>query len=114
MLEGVKLTCKVVQSEPLKSLVVESTFPQGVEAMTDDEILATLGAGIETIYHPCASCRIGERHSGGVVDPELKVHGVDGLRLCDASVFPEIVSGHPVATVCCVAERAADIIKGKI
>ena len=59
-----------------------------------------------------SSARMGTDPANSVVDLELRVHGVRGLRVCDASVFPDTVSGHPAIPVLAVAERAADIIKG--
>lgn len=59
-----------------------------------------------TEYHPCGTCAIGQ-----VVDEKLKVHGVKGLRVVDASVFPGNVSGNILSTVYAVAERAVDLIK---
>ena len=53
--------------------------------------------GTETLYHPMCTCKIGAKDDGGVVDIALKVHGVNNLRICDASVFPDAVAGHPVS-----------------
>ena len=58
-----------------------------------------------------STARMGTNPMNSVVDLELRVHGVRGLRVCDASVFPDTVSGHPAIPVMAVAERAADIIK---
>ena len=51
---------------------------------------------VETVYHPASTCRMAPREEGGVVGSDLRVYGVQGLRVCDASVFPWIVSGHTV------------------
>ena len=59
-----------------------------------------------------SSARMGQNPSTSVVDPLLRVHGIEGLRVVDASVFPDQVSGHPCVPVMAVAERAADLIKG--
>lgn len=56
----------------------------------------------------------GKESAGGVVDSDLRVHGIKGLRVCDASVFPDIPSGHPAAAVIAVAERFADVLKGVV
>jgi choline dehydrogenase len=55
---------------------------------------------VDTLYHPASTCRMAPLEEGGVVDAKLKVYGVDGLRVCDASVFPWLVSGHPVRPFC--------------
>ena len=60
-----------------------------------------------------STARISQTPETGVVNPELKVHGVKGLRVVDASVFPSQVSGHPVSTVVAIAEKAADMIKSE-
>jgi choline dehydrogenase-like flavoprotein len=62
-------------------------------------------------YHPAGTCAMGKRETGGVVDERLRVHGVKGLRVVDASIFPLMTRGNPITTVYAVAERAADMIK---
>lgn len=62
-------------------------------------------------FHPVGSCAMLPRDKGGVVDEKLKVHGVKGLRVCDASIFPMAPRGNPISSVYAVAERGADIIK---
>ncbi|KAJ6458822.1 GMC oxidoreductase [Mycena vitilis] len=79
---------------------------------TDDEIEAWTRMHGQSTGHPTSSARMGASPSTSVVDSKLRVHGVKGLRVCDASAFPTQVSGHPAAVVVAVAERAADLIKG--
>ena len=62
-------------------------------------------------FHPVGSCAMLPRDKGGVVDDKLKVYGVKGLRVCDASIFPMAPRGNPISTVYAVAERGADLIK---
>ena len=62
-------------------------------------------------FHPVGSCAMLSRDKGGVVDDKLKVYGVKGLRVCDASIFPMAPRGNPISTVYAVAERGADLIK---
>ena len=92
-----------------------------------------VAASAETIYHPVGTCKIGKESAGGVVDSDLRVHGIkvrpvfsllivelsdpavpQGLRVCDASVFSDQVSGHPQAAVIAVAERFADLLKSQM
>ena len=69
---------------------------------------------VGSYYHPAGTCRIGVRpEDGAVTDPQLRVYGVDGLRVADASVTPVIPNAHPNATVLAIAERAADLILGR-
>ncbi|MBO0801451.1 MAG: GMC family oxidoreductase N-terminal domain-containing protein [Nocardiopsaceae bacterium] len=68
---------------------------------------------VSSYYHPAGTCRIGPgQHQDAVLDPELRVHGITGLRVADASVVPVIPNAHPNATVLAIAERAADLIRG--
>jgi 4-pyridoxate dehydrogenase len=81
----------------------------GIEVVqTDDEIDAFIKRNATTAHHPASTCAI-----GAVVDPELRVHGIEGLRVVDASVMPDLVSAHINACVLMIAERASDLIRGK-
>ncbi len=76
------------------------------------EILAWLRGSIETDYHPCGTCRM-DNDPLAVVDVEMKVRGLEGLRVVDASVLPKIVSGNLNAPTQMIGERAADFIRGR-
>ncbi|KAI0268887.1 GMC oxidoreductase [Gloeopeniophorella convolvens] len=81
------------------------------DQITDDELRAYIRDHALPIFHPTSSARIGPDAESGVVDAALRVHGVQGLRVCDASVFPSQVSGHPAAVVVAVAEKTAEMLK---
>jgi len=78
---------------------------------SDAELEEIVRERVETVYHPTSSCRMAPMDQGGVVDSELKVYGVDGLRVCDASIFPSIVSGHTAGACYATGEKLADQIK---
>ncbi|KAI0369253.1 GMC oxidoreductase [Pilatotrama ljubarskyi] len=81
------------------------------EKITDDEIIDFIKKAGQSALHPTSSVRMGTDPKTSAVDPELRVHGLDALRVVDASVFPDQVSGHPCALVIAMAERAADLIR---
>jgi choline dehydrogenase-like flavoprotein len=85
-------------------------LPVSAAAQTDAQIEQFVRDHADTIYHPVGSCRMG---SGvmDVVDAQLRVHGMQGLRVVDASIMPRIVGGNTNAPVIAIAEKAADLIK---
>jgi choline dehydrogenase-like flavoprotein len=82
------------------------------DVRTDEQIRSAIRARADTIYHPVGTCRMGN-DVRAVVDPQLRVRGVDGLRVIDASVMPTLVSGNTNAPVVMIAERAADLLRGQ-
>ena len=107
---GVELARRILGTPALAGLVGELVEPPpGVRDET--AVAAFIRQQTETLYHPVGTCRMGQDELA-VVDPELRVRGLDGLRVVDASVMPTIVRGHTSAATMMVAERAADLICG--
>lgn len=81
---------------------------------SNDEIDNWIRDTLETCYHPVGTCKMGDANAPGVVvDPECRVQGLQGLRVVDASIMPEIVSANTNATAIMIAEKAADMIRGR-
>jgi choline dehydrogenase len=110
LVAGVKLAREIAAAEPLASAAGRELFP-GPDVTSDDDIEADVRRRVELIYHPVGTCRMGS-DDGAVVDPELRVRGVAGLRVADASIMPLIPGGNTNAPTIMVAERAADLIRG--
>jgi len=95
-----RLCHKIAQQEPISSLLEHECdrpdLDHRLHLKSDAELEEIVRERVETVYHPTSSCRMAPMDQDGVVDSELKVYGVDGLRVCDASIFPSIVSGHTV------------------
>jgi choline dehydrogenase-like flavoprotein len=106
---GVDLVREIV-AQPALSRYTGRELTPGPSVATPDQIEAELRRDTELIYHPTSTARIGTEQTG-VVDPDLRVHGLTGLRVVDASVFPTITRGNTNAAVYMVAERAADLIR---
>ncbi len=111
LIEGVKLSRELFAQAAFAPYRTGELFP-GEGARTDAEIAAFCRAKAETIYHPVGTCRIGS-DAMAVVDPQLRVRGVDGLRVVDASVMPSLIGGNTNAPTIMIAERAADLILGR-
>ena len=84
----------------------------GADVQTDDQIDAWVRETMESTYHPCGSCRMGE-DAMAVVNSDLKVRGLEGLRVIDSSVFPSEPNANLNAPTIMLAERASDIVRGK-
>ena len=84
----------------------------GTELVDDDELEADLRERVQLLYHPSGTCRMSDTHPEAVVDSALRVHGLLGLRVVDASVMPTVSGGNTHAPTVMIAERAADLISG--
>ena len=107
LVEGTKMARTIAGGSSLARWFEGERAP-GTQIQSDEEIAAWIRANAHTIYHPVATCAMGR-----VVDTELRVRGVEGLRVVDASVMPSLVRGHTHAATTMIAERAADLIKGR-
>jgi choline dehydrogenase len=106
--EGLKILRKILHAPALAPYVVEEVDP-GDKVISDEALLAYCRVRGTTIYHPTSTCRMGNDPLA-VVDQQLRVRGIDGLRVIDASVMPDLVSGNTNAPVIMIAEKAADMI----
>ena len=111
VVSGLKWCRKFLQTKALEPYTAEETLPGGA-VQSDDEILDYAARKGATVYHPVSSCRMGTDPEA-VVDQELKVKGLQGLRVVDASVMPSMVSANTNAATLMIAEKAADLILGK-
>jgi choline dehydrogenase len=108
--KGIQIARRIAQSEPLKSHITEEYAP-GVGVALEDEV-ATLEWARQTsvtIYHPTGTCKMGIDPMA-VVDPSLKVKGIRGLRVADASIMPRIVSGNTNAPAIMIGEKASQLV----
>jgi len=107
LVRGVQQAQGLFATSALRTLVTEAMLPDP----TQTDLPEYVRAAAETLYHPTGTCRMGT-DDAAVVDAELRVCGVDGLRVVDASVMPQIIRGHTHAPTVMIAEKAADLIRG--
>ena len=109
MLAGTRLVRRIADMPALQG-VIESEFLPGRDVESDDDIAAYLRQTSWSVFHQCATCRMGGDPATSVVDARLRVHGIEGLRVADASIFPTIPTGNTNAPAIMVGERASDLI----
>ena len=110
LIDGVHLARRIVASPAFDAFRKDELLP-GAGAESDEEIAAAIANIAETLYHPVGTCRMGTR-SDAVVDPELRVHGVQQLRVADASIMPTITGGNTNAPAILIGEKASRVIRG--
>ena len=110
MVDGFRLLRRLVHTRALDGIRGEERSPGG-QVESDGEILGWIRAHAETAYHPIGTCRMGPSSGLTVVDERLRVHGINGLRIADASIMPTMVSGNTNAAAIMIGEKAADLIR---
>ena len=112
MLAGLRLGREIANQSPLKETIVKELKP-GSEAVDDEDLAADLRQRLMLINHPVGTCRMSDTDENAVVDSQLRVHAVEGLRVADASIIPIIPGGNTNAPTIMIAEKAADVIRGR-
>ncbi|MFT4117974.1 GMC family oxidoreductase [Bradyrhizobium sp.] len=110
MVAGFKTTRRLMETPALRALQTKDMFTANVR--TDDDIRALLRDRVDTVYHPVGTCKMGT-DAMAVVDPALKVHGMEGLRIVDASIMPTLIGGNTNAPTIMIGEKAADMIRAE-
>ena len=110
LVAGTRLAREFAATPPFAEVLGREVRP-GPDAITDQDLEDDLRRRVDLLYHPVGTCRIGTDEDA-VVDPQLRVRGVEGLRVIDASVMPTVPSGNTNAPTIAVAERAADLLRG--
>jgi choline dehydrogenase len=108
LIDGLRVARRITAAEPLRHEIEREERP-GLDVESDDQLLSYIRATAGSVYHPVGTCRMGNGPNA-VVDARLRVHGLDGLAVADASIMPSIVSGPTNATSIMIGERAASLI----
>ena len=109
LLEGVKVLRKLAQTDSFSS-VIGDEFRPGPEYQTDEQMIQHIKETVWTVFHPSSTCKMGSDPKTNVVDSSLKVYGIKGLRVADASIFPQLICGNINAATIMVGEKASDLI----
>lgn len=109
MIEGCRLMRQIAESPALRDIIEEEISP-GPGVQSDAEMLEDVRNRCSTVFHPVSTCRMGPDETQNVVDHRLKVYGIDGLRIVDASIFPTVTSGNTNAPAIMVGEKGSDMI----
>lgn len=109
LIEGYRLTREIMRAPSMRTHWTREIWTTAAE--TDVEIEALLRQRVDTVYHPVGSCKMGS-DALAVVDAQLRVHGIDGLRVVDASIMPTLIGGNTNAPAMMIGEKAADLMRG--
>jgi len=112
MVAGFKTTRRLMETPALRALQKKDMFTEGVR--TDDDIRNVLRARVDTVYHPVGTAKMGVNDPMAVVDPKLRVYGLEGLRVVDASIMPTLIGGNTNAPTIMIGEKAAEMIKAEM
>jgi len=113
LIAAMRLARRILKSKPLEPYYDYEDFP-GDKVESDDEMLAAAKDRGTTTFHPMGTCRMGpDSDPTSVVDDELRVHGLEGLRVADASIMPMMLSANINAATMMIADKASDFIRGK-
>jgi choline dehydrogenase len=109
LLAGARYARKLVAAPPFQTYRGDEVWP-GVDKQTDKELADFVRENVETLYHPIGTCKMGSDASA-VVDNQLRVRGLTGLRVADASIMPTMIGGHINAPAIMIGEKAADLVR---
>jgi choline dehydrogenase len=109
MLAAVKFIRRIASASPFAELVAEELRP-GPQVQSDADLIHDFKQRSGTVYHPSCTARMGRDASTSVVDENLRVHGIRGLRVCDASVFPNLIAGNTNAPSMMAGWKGAELI----
>lgn len=110
LMDGLRITSRIADSPTMRAILRGVVRPAGTTGLDEAMLERALETVSHTLYHPVGTCRMGS-DEGSVVDPQLRVRGVDGLRVADASVMPAIIRGHTHAPSVLIGEKASDLIR---
>jgi choline dehydrogenase len=110
LMAGLRICARIAEAPALRAVIGTIARPVGADKLDDATFEEALNTCSHTLYHPVGTCRMGS-DDASVVDPRLRVRGVDGLRVADASVMPSIIRGHTHAPSVLIGEKAADLIR---
>jgi choline dehydrogenase len=111
LMAGLRICASIAEAPALREVLGKIARPLHATTLDDHTFEEAVNTCAQTIHHPVGTCRMG-RDDASVVDPQLRVRGVDGLRVADASVMPTIIRGHTHAPSVLIGEKAADLIRG--
>lgn len=112
MVGALRYSRKALETEALRDIVVEETDP-GPDSQTDEELAEYARSTVGTMWHCASTCRMGGDDES-VVDPQLRVRGVDGLRVIDASIMPNLPSANTNGPTMAVASKGVDLVKADL